>query len=142
MECNASSYGNCYIFSHRSDHIAIGKQWLPLAQSNTWHGAEGEGRWTKEESVLTVDLTDSFSSLTIEATNYHPHEQVVEVIYGGVRLVERFNGGERKTIDVDARVKAPRLAFRVKTFVPPMHPNDRPADARALGIFVNDVRYR
>jgi SAM-dependent methyltransferase len=141
MECDASSFGEGYVFRHRGSRIAMGKHWMPLVESETWHAPEEAGRWTTTESRLTLDSTDSFSALMIGATNHHPLRQVVSMIYGGNVVHATFEPGEHKVLRIDAATKAPTLLLRAKPLIPSQDYSTTSADNRALGIFVNDIRY-
>jgi hypothetical protein len=142
MECAASAWGEGYIFRHRPDSIAMRKHWLPADESETWHGQEPDGRWTREESYLTVDATDSFTALEIEAANCHAVQQSLELTYGRTITREDFQPGERRTLRIDAQAKAGRLVFRSKALIPAEDSASGSTDTRALGIFVHQVRYK
>jgi SAM-dependent methyltransferase len=141
MECSASAYGQGYVFRQRDHRVELGRKWLPLIEGETWHGPETQGRWTKGDTFISLDTTDSFGQLEIDATNYHPCRGVVDVTYGHTKVRETFEAGERKTISIDATVKSPRLAFRTRTLVPEKDYERKAADGRALGIFIGEIRY-
>ena len=143
MVCNASQYGDGYIFHHRGDRIELGKHWMPILEGATWHGPDpAGGSWTRAESYLTLDATDTFTTLEIVATNHHPCKYAVDMIYGDLNTRVRFNPGERKTFVIDASVKSPRLRFRTNPITPAHDRARNSPDKRALGIFVHEIRYR
>jgi SAM-dependent methyltransferase len=141
MECRESAYGRGYVFRQRGPRVELGKHWLPSAESETWHDSEKNGRWTKGEAMMSLDTSDSFRHIEVDATNHHPYRHEIDVTYGHINLRETFKAGERKTVRIDAAVKSPRLALRTNTLVPLKEYAGRPADSRALGIFVNELRY-
>jgi SAM-dependent methyltransferase len=141
MECSASIYGRGYIFRRRAQRIKLAEQWLPLIESETWHSREKHGRWTKENTYISLDTSDSFGQLEIDATNHHPYPHVVNVAYGEINHIETFSPREHKTICIAAAAKSPRLFFRTNTLVPQQYPERNVADGRALGIFINELRY-
>ena len=141
MECGVSSFGEGYVFRHRTNRIAVGKRWLPLAESDTWNNPEETGCWTKEESRLTLDTTNSFSALEIDATNHHPVRHVVDVIYGNQVMQLTFEPGEHKIFSIDAKNKVPTLIFRSKALIPAQDYGTASEDIRALGIFVRVIDY-
>ncbi len=135
--CPVSIYGEGYIFRHRSDSIELATQWLPHALNAGWHGPEARGRWTKEQSVLHVDATESFKELLLEVTNHHSVPQTLELVYGEAVQVICFNPGERREVSIKAGNKARQLVLRTNTHVPV-----NSVDTRALGIFVHRLRYQ
>jgi 2-polyprenyl-3-methyl-5-hydroxy-6-metoxy-1,4-benzoquinol methylase len=141
MECSASAYGRGYVFRHRGPSIELGTHWSPLIEGETWHGPEKQGRWTKGETFISLDASDSFTQLKIDATNHHPHQHTINVTYGHTNVREMLRAGEHKTISIDATVKSPQLVFRSNTMVPAKDYERRAADGRALGIFISKIRY-
>jgi SAM-dependent methyltransferase len=142
MECPVSPWGSGYIFRHRRNRIEMGKHWLPIVASETWHGAEAQGRWTKERSVLPLDMTDSFDEIQVDAVNHHPKPQVLDLHYGDVTVTRTFQPGQRLAIRIDASRKVPNLVLTSKTLTPAKHYGKlRVADDRALGVFVTEVSY-
>jgi len=141
MDCSVSSHGEGYIFRHRPRVIEMATHWLPTVEGESWHHPEAAGRWTREQSFLTLDATDSFTALDVEVTNYHPQETSLELEYGGVQVVEAVPARERRTFRIDAKVKADRLIFRSQARVPSRDYEPNTVDTRALGLFVNSVGY-
>jgi len=141
MDCSVSSHGEGYIFRHRPRVIEMSKHWLPTVEGESWHHPEAAGRWTREVSFLTLDATDSFTALDVEVTNHHPQEAVLELQYGGGRVVEAVPARERRTVRIDAKIKAERLIFQSQVRVPSQDYEHKTVDTRALGLFVNSVRY-
>jgi len=141
MECAASNWAQGYIFRHRGPRIHLAKHWLPTVEDETWHRHEKEGRWTRESSCLSLDTTDSFTALEIEATNHHPVVQSLRLQYGSVSADETFGAGERRTVRIGAATKNGKLVFRSRALVPARDYEGQTPDARALGIFVHEVRY-
>jgi SAM-dependent methyltransferase len=142
MECAMSIYGAGYICTHRSNRVDMGTQWLPLVEGESWHDAQGDGRWTKTHSYLTLDCTESFGDIELDVINHHPFEQVLDLEYGLTKLRVSVGPGERKTIAIPAQQKARRLDFRCATFVPTPGVGNLVADRRSLGIYVTELRYR
>lgn len=141
--CPETTCGEGYTFKHRGASIELATQWLPHDVEARWHDPEADGRWTKEESELLIDSTESFEKLVIEASNHLLFPQSVEITYGDVTCVVQFKKGERKEIVIKADTKAPRLIFRSRTFVPATDYKDyKSMDQRALGIFVHRLCYR
>lgn len=136
MECPMSQYGDGYLFKHRGDSVDLATQWLPNDVSGNWHAPEAVGRWTKDQSVLPLDSTESFDELVVEASNYFPFAKSVAIIYGDSTHVTKFDPGEKKQVCIQAGKKASRLIFRSPTHVPGN------GDKRALGILVHRVHYR
>ncbi len=137
MECPSSVYGEGYTFKHRPKTIDLSKEWLSQDVDFSWNNSEPNGRWTKSESRLYLDVTDSFHMLVADVTNHHPFVQSVEVTYGSDTYITEFCPGERKEIAVKADRKAPQILFRARTHVP-----DQSSDPRPLGIFVHFISYR
>ena len=141
IECPVSKWGEGYIFQHRGPRLELAAHWLPIAESEGWYGAEPHGRWTRERACLSLDASDSFAALEVEATNHHPLEQSVELLYGETAVKEVFRPGERKTLRVPAVSKAPRLTINCRALCPAKDYKTGSADSRALGIFVHSVAY-
>jgi len=140
VECPMCIRAEGYIFKHREGTVDMAKQWLPHDIEAGWHAPESDGRWTRENSALFLDSTESFKELVIEASNHHTRPQLVEIVYGETKREIRFMQGERRQIVIDAVKKAPRLIFRSRTHVPAEYGHGS-EDKRALGIFVHSVRY-
>ena len=141
MHCPTSIFGDGYILRHRPDRIEMSKQWLPECEGQTWHEPEAEGRWTTSESWLTVDATDSYRMLEIEATNHHRRKQTVEVTLGQSSVVATFRPDEHRIIRLKPDAKAARLKFRSESRLQAKALTKRSSDRRSLGIFVNELRY-
>jgi hypothetical protein len=140
MECAESIYGGGYVFRHRDTVVPLGKCWFPVREGATWYGAEGHGRWSKEESRISLDITPSFNRLIIEATNYHPVEQLVLFSYGLSNERVAFSPGETKSVSLSARARAPLL--RIKSEARAVANSLKTSiDPRSLGIFVHEIRY-
>jgi 2-polyprenyl-3-methyl-5-hydroxy-6-metoxy-1,4-benzoquinol methylase len=137
IECPSSVYGEGYTFKHRAEMIDLSKEWLSQDVDSSWNNPEPNGRWTKSESRLYLDVTDSFHMLVADLTNHHPFVQSVEVTYGTETYLTQFSPGERKEIAIRAHRKARQILFRVRAYVP-----DESSDPRYLGIFVHSISYR
>jgi SAM-dependent methyltransferase len=137
IECPSSVYGEGYTFKHRAETIDLSKEWLSQDVEFSWNNPEPNGRWTKSESRLYLDVTNSFHMLVVDVTNHHPFMQSVEVTYGTETYFTQFSPGERKEIEIKADRKAPQILFRACTHVP-----DESSDPRSLGIFVHFISYR
>jgi SAM-dependent methyltransferase len=142
IECPASIYGESYTFRHRADRIDLETEWLSQDIGVNWNNPEPNGRWTKSESRLYLDATDSFQSLSVDATNHHPFVQSVELSYGTSKLSIQFAPGERKEITVAADEKALEIFFRARAYVPMTEHGTASLDPRPLGIFVHSIAYR
>jgi 2-polyprenyl-3-methyl-5-hydroxy-6-metoxy-1,4-benzoquinol methylase len=137
IECPSSVYGEGYAFKHRAERIDLSKEWLSQDVDFSWNNPEVNGRWTKSESRLYLDATDSFRMLVVDVTNHHPFVQSVEVTYGTETYLTQFSPGERKEIAIKADRKAQQILFRARTHVP-----EGSSDPRSLGIFVHSISYR
>ncbi|MGO9930689.1 MAG: class I SAM-dependent methyltransferase [Steroidobacteraceae bacterium] len=142
IECQPSFYGEGYTFKHRGTSLKPGSEWLSHNMEGGWHGPEANGRWTKEESKLYLDMTDTFSELVLDATNHHPWVQPVEVVYGSETLIAKFKPGERKQIVIGAHKKASQIIIRTRTYTPAADYSPKSLDSRALGIYVHAIDYR
>jgi tetratricopeptide (TPR) repeat protein len=136
MDCPVSRYGDGYLFRHRGDSIELATHWFPQEATGNWHAAEPSGRWTKDQSILPVDATDSFDELLVEASNCLPFAKPLAIVYGEAAYVVRFEPGETKKIAIRADKKARQLVFRCPAHAPGN------GDPRALGMFVHRVSYR
>jgi hypothetical protein len=114
IECRPTIYGEGYTFKHRGTSLEPGSEWLSHDIESSWNNAEPNGRWTKAESRLYVDMTDSFSNLVLDVTNHHPWTQSVEITYGSAAIVVKFNPGERKQIVIGAHEKASQITIRTR----------------------------
>lgn len=142
MECDVSTWGEGYVFRHRGQRIDLMKHWLPTVESESWHRAESGGRWTRDRSVITLDMTESFTEIQCDAVNHHPRPQTVDLQYGEVRLTRQFLPGESLVIRIDARRKAPQLVITSPTLTPGKdYGPGGSGDDRALGIFVTSISY-
>ena len=113
-------------------------QWLPFHEDATWFGHEPNGRWTRGDSRLTVDETESYSQLELEMSNCHARQQLLDIELGATRSRVEFAPGERKTVTLNCEGKAPTLRFRSETFAAAAGSGD----PRLLGVLVHEVRYR
>jgi hypothetical protein len=141
IECQASVYGEGYIFEHRGASVVPSEVWLSKDVEAGWNNPEPNGRWTKSESRLYLDTLESFTALVIDATNHHPVGQSIEITYGSQTLVVPFAPGERKEILVGAHRKAPEIVIRSPVYVPAKDHDPKSDDSRALGIFVHSISY-
>ena len=142
MECPVSLWGEGYVLRHRDRRIDLQSHWLATVESESWHGAESSGRWTKGRSVITLDMTDSFTELQFDAVNHHPKPQTVHLQYGDLRVTRKFLPGESVTICIDASRKAPNLVITSQAQTPARdYGPGTSADGRALGIFVTSISY-
>ena len=137
IDCPSSVYGEGYTFKHRAETIDLSAEWLSQEVDSSWNNPEPNGRWTKSESRLYLDSTDSFHMLVADLTNHHPFVQSVEVTYGTETYLIQFSPGERKEIAIRADRKARQILFRAGAYVP-----DESSDSRSLGIFVHSISYR
>ena len=119
-----------------------GSEWLSYDIEAGWNNPEPNGRWTKAEARLYLDMTDSFSELIIDATNHHPFVQPVEITYGSATLDTKFNPGERKEIVIGANKKASQIIIRTRVYSPASDYSPKAQDSRSLGIFVHAIEYR
>jgi SAM-dependent methyltransferase len=142
IECEASVYGEGYTFNHRGKTIELGQEWLSRDVAAGWNNPEPNGRWTKSESRLYLDATDSFRLLAIDATNHHPFTQLAEITYGSATCVVHFSPGEHKEIVVNANKKAPQIVIRTQAHVPASGDRPKSNDPRSLGVFIHSVTYR
>ena len=142
IECQPSIYGEGYTFKHRGTGLEPGSEWLSHDIEAGWNNPEPNGRWTKAEAKLYLDMTDTFSELVLEATNHHPFVQPVEVTYGSATFVTKFKPGERKEIVLAAREKAPQIIISTRAYSPAIDYSPRAHDSRSLGIFVHAITYR
>jgi SAM-dependent methyltransferase len=142
IECEPSIYGVIYLFKHRGASLEPGSEWLSLEIESTWNNPEPNGRWTKAESKLYLDMTDGFSEIVLDATNHHPLVQPVEITYGSVTLVTKFNPGERKQVVISASEKAPQIIMRTRAYIPAVDSSSKSNDSRSLGLFVHAIHYR
>jgi 2-polyprenyl-3-methyl-5-hydroxy-6-metoxy-1,4-benzoquinol methylase len=142
IECEPSIYGVIYAFKHRGASLEPGSEWLPLEIESAWNNPEPNGRWTKAESKLYLDMTDGFSEIVLDATNHHPMAQPVEITYGSARFVTKFNPGERKQVVISANEKAPTIIIRTRAHIPAADSSAQANDPRSLGLFVHAIHYR
>ena len=142
IECEPSIYGAIYAFKHRGTSIEPGIEWLSLEIESGWNDPEPNGRWTKAESRLYLDITDSFSELVLDATNHHPFVQPVEITYGSATFATKFNPGERKQVVISADEKASQLIIRTRAYTPGTDYSSKANDPRSLGLFVRAIHYQ
>jgi len=142
FECQPSIYGEGYEFKHRGARLELGSEWLSKDIEAGWNNPEPNGRWTKAESTLYLDMTDSFGELVLDATNHHPFVQSVEIEYGSATLVTKFNPGERKEVSIAAAEKASKIIVRTRAHTPARDYSPKAQDSRSLGIFVHAIEYR
>jgi hypothetical protein len=135
-----SIFGLIYSFAPRKSRIELGKHWLPSVDAEGWHGPEPAGRWTREVSSLALDRSESFGALEITATNFLPKIRFVNIEYGDIKIVVKFEPGEYKTVRIDAQIKAPRITFACETIVP-VGDGSASKDTRALGIYFHTIDY-
>ena len=137
VECAGAPYGEGYAFMHRGDRIQMASHWMPLHEDATWFEREPNGRWSRGDSWLTVDETETYSLLEIDMSNCHAREQQLDIAYGAVRLQVQFAAGERRSVRLNCEAKAPKLNFWCETFRPPAESGD----PRSLGVLLHEVRY-
>jgi SAM-dependent methyltransferase len=142
IRCEESIYGEGYTFNHRGAGVEPSKEWLSHDVEIGWNNPEPNGRWTKSESRLYLDTTDSFRLLAIDATNHHPFTQSVEITYGTTTYAAQFAAGEHKEIVISADKKAPQIIIRAQAHVPEACNGTKANDPRSLGIFIHSVTYR
>lgn len=140
FDCPMSIFGQVYCFAPRTSKIELGKYWAPCIDEDGWHAPEPGGRWTRENAVMVLDQTESFTALEIVATNHLPNAHTVTITYGDITTIVDFRAGERKTIRIDATVKSSRIIFSCRTIVPG-GPGKHSADTRALGLYVHSLEY-
>jgi SAM-dependent methyltransferase len=131
-----------YVFKRRAQSIHLFHEWLPDILESGWNTRETEGRWTKGEARLLLDVTDSFSELVISATNHHPFALPLEIEYGSQCHRVRFKAGQHKEIVIQAKTKGVQIAFRSPAYAPARDYPRKPHDPRTLGIFVHSVSYQ
>lgn len=143
IKCDVSIYGQGYIFTHTHDLIDMSSHWLPFEENESWHKQENDGRWTKHESWLTLDMSRNFSSLEIIISNHHPFEHSSEINYGNILKKIKFKAGEKLSIKIDAKEKSPILKFSTETIVPKEKYRNQniSKDDRALGVYVHRIIY-
>jgi SAM-dependent methyltransferase len=142
IECQPTIYGEGYTFKHRGTSLELGNEWLSHDIEVGWNNPEPNGRWTKAESRLNLDMTDSFSELIVDATNHHPFVQPVEITYGSAIFGTKFKPGERKKIVIGADKKASQIIMRTRAYTPASDYSPKAQDSRCLGIFVHAIEYR
>jgi SAM-dependent methyltransferase len=142
IDCPPSIHGSGYIFKPRTEKLLLSEQWFPDDIDAGWNNPEEHGRWTKGDARLSLDTTDNFRCLEIDAQNHHPFSQQVEFRYGASVTTANFKTGERKTVVIDAARKAPDLRIRTRARVPADRYMLRTPDTRSLGILVRSVSYR
>lgn len=140
FDCAVSLFGLTYSFAPRTDHIDLAKHWMPVRTSASWHAPEPTGRWTRAESSLPVDQSDSFIALDVTMSNHHGRAQTVRIDYGGNEITLRLDARTKKTVRLDAKHKSAKITFRCTPIVPGGW-LWAPKDPRALGVFVHHVDY-
>jgi hypothetical protein len=140
FDCPMSIFGQVYCFKARPAKIGLDKYWAPSIDDDGWHAPEPMGRWTREHAAIVLDQTENFEALEITATNHHPNAHPVTITYGAKTEIVDFRPGERKSIRIDAKNKAPRITLSCRTIVPG-GPGQASIDTRALGIYVHSIEY-
>jgi 2-polyprenyl-3-methyl-5-hydroxy-6-metoxy-1,4-benzoquinol methylase len=140
FDCAVSLFGLTYSFTPRTDRIDLAKHWMPVREAESWHAAEPTGRWTRAESSLAVDQSDSFSALEVTLSNHHGREQTVSIEYGGNEIVVQLAARSKKTVRLDAKERSAKIVFRCRPIVQSAW-HWGPKDKRALGIFVHHIDY-
>jgi SAM-dependent methyltransferase len=141
IDCDSSIHGTGYIFRHRGKKLYLADQWFPDEIDAGWNNPEEHGRWTKAAARISLDTSDNFRRLTIDAQNHHPFTQTVEFRYGDSLTTAKFKTGERKTVSIDAAHKSPELSIHAQAHVPAERHIFRSSDTRALGILIRSVSY-
>lgn len=110
-------------------------------QNGTWHSPEINGCWSKERAFLRLDPDKVFSEISVTVTNHHPFYQTVQIIYGPLAQLEILAPREQKTIRLYPAAQYPTIEFIAPTATPSKDYGPDVSDSRALGIFVNTIRF-
>ena len=142
INCPMTDLGSCYIAERNNGEVSFNKPYLldTMVQLDKWHSAEDNGRWTKDHSCFTLDLTKHKKRLLIELCNYLPKYRVVNIKLGSTQMGAAFDGGEQREITLETPEDATHLEFTSKPIRISEVTNNL-QDNREVGIFVTKIKY-
>lgn len=163
-DCNDTHFGITYLFELRKNKIDLSQYWLPYEEEITWNGIEtkGQGRWSKDKSIISLDQSNDFKYIKINAVNHDNVAKKIKFIYGDIEVTETFYPGQAKYVKLDAKIKFDQLIIQKVTLlslgVKIQHifwSNlfisralrrlvkiiFKKTDLRSLGIFIKDIEY-
>lgn len=133
-----SPYANVYEFFLRPDVLHLNAMNMLPADDVTWHGREPDGRWSKEESSMTLDHSATWRQIRIDASNHHARKSIATFRIGSQASNCKFAAGERKTVILTRDSEAADLMVTAAAQSPIDYGSN---DTRRLGVFVHSIEY-
>lgn len=112
---------------------------LPDDFSLNWNGPELNGRWTKNNSLLPVDISNNFNEIHLHIINHHPVLQNVNILYGEQNLFLKMSAGQSYMFILDASYKYEYISINSAEIRPCDVSESQ--DKRSLGVFVVKFSY-